>query len=190
MVQRLARGLLSLLGWRAELVWPAAPRGVLVVYPHTSNWDFFIGLLWRFATGFPTRWIGKDTIFRWPITGLLERLGGTPVNRRESTGLIAQLVAEFERRPWMWLAIAPEGTRARADRWRSGFYHLALAAKVPVGLAFIDYGARVLGVSTYIELRGDEEADLARMRAFYAGKTGKHPEQASEIRFRPGRGAR
>jgi 1-acyl-sn-glycerol-3-phosphate acyltransferase len=189
-VQRLARSLLALLGWRVELVWPTAPKGVMVVYPHTSNWDFFVGLLWRFATGFRARWIGKDTIFRWPVRGLLGRLGGIPVNRRQSTGLTGQLAAEFERRPWMWLVIAPEGTRSRTDHWKSGFYHLALAAKVPVGLAFIDYGARVLGVSTYVDLLGDEEADLARMRAFYAGKTGKHPDQAGEIRFRPDRTAR
>jgi 1-acyl-sn-glycerol-3-phosphate acyltransferase len=183
--QRLARAVLALLGWRAVLAWPIVPKGVVAVYPHTSNWDFFIGLLWRFATGFPVRFIGKDTIFRWPVRGLLERLGGTPVNRRESTGLVGQLAAEFERRPWIWLAVAPEGTRGRTDHWKSGFYRLALAAKVPVGLGFIDYGARELGVSTYLDLSGDEEADLARMRAFYAGKVGRHPAQAGEIRFRP-----
>ena len=156
-----------------------------MVYPHTSNWDFFVGLLWRFATGFHVRWIGKDTLFRWPIRGLLVRLGGMPVNRRESTGLIGQLAAEFARQPWMWLAIAPEGTRSYTDSIKSGFYHLALAAKVQVGLAFIDYGARVLGVSTYVDLSGDPDADLARMRAFYAGKVGKRPELAGELRFRP-----
>jgi 1-acyl-sn-glycerol-3-phosphate acyltransferase len=159
---------------------------VLAVYPHTSNWDFFIGLLWRFATGFHVRWIGKDTLFRWPIRGLLVRLGGTPANRRESTGLIGQLAEEFARQPWMWLAIAPEGTRSYTGRWKSGFYRVALAAKVPVGLAFIDYRARLVGLTTYLELTGGEEEDLRRIRAVYAGKTGRRPALASEIRFHAG----
>jgi len=181
-----ARRLLALRGWRVAITPPPVPRCVIIVYPHTSNWDFVIGYLARLAAGLPLQWIGKDTLFRWPVAGLFRRMGGVPVDRRRPTGLIGQLAGELERSDRMWLALAPEGTRARTDHWKSGFYHLALAAKVPVGLAFIDYRTRVVGLDTYLTMSGDEEADLARIRAFYAGKTGKHPEQASDIRLRPG----
>jgi 1-acyl-sn-glycerol-3-phosphate acyltransferase len=177
--------LLRLLGWRVEVVWPPVPRCVIVVYPHTSNWDFVVGYLAKLAAGLPAHFVGKDTIFRGPFAPVLRRMGGIPVNRREATGLIAQLVREFERRPRMWLAIAPEGTRRWVDRWKSGFYHLALAARVPVGLAYLDYRARVVGLTEYLDLTGDEEADLDRIRRAYAGKVGRHPEQAGEIRLRP-----
>jgi 1-acyl-sn-glycerol-3-phosphate acyltransferase len=180
-----ARRLLALRGWRVEITPPPVPRCVIIVYPHTSNWDFPIGYLARLAADLPVQWIGKDTLFRWPVAGLLRRMGGVPVDRRRPTGLIGQLAGELERSDRMWLALAPEGTRARTDHWKSGFYRLALKAKVPVGLAFIDYRTRLVGLDTYLTLSGDEEADLARIREVYAGKAGKHPEQASDIRLLP-----
>lgn len=183
-VQRLARGVLAALGWRVDVAWPPVPRCVIVVYPHTSNWDFVIGYLARLAAGLPVRWIGKDTLFRWPVAGLFRRMGGIPVNRRAPSGLTAQLVRALETEETLWLAIAPEGTRAHTDHWRSGFYRLALAAKVPVGLAYIDYRAREVGLTTYLTLSGDEAADLARIRAAYEGHVGKYPANAGEIRFR------
>jgi 1-acyl-sn-glycerol-3-phosphate acyltransferase len=114
-------------------------------------------------------------------------MGGMPVNRSEPAGLIDDLARELSRRPRMWLAIAPEGTRRYVDHWKSGFYRLAREAEVPVGLAYIDYRARVVGLETWLSLTGDEETDLDRIRAAYAGKVGKHPAQASAIRFRPER---
>jgi 1-acyl-sn-glycerol-3-phosphate acyltransferase len=182
---RLAGWILALVGWRVEVVWPPSPKCVIAVYPHTSNWDFVVGYLAKLAVGLPAHFVGKDTIFRGPFDRILRRMGGIPVNRREPTGLVGQLAREFERRSWMWLAIAPEGTRKHVDHWKSGFYHLALAAKVPVGLAYLDYGARVVGLTEFLALSGDEEADLRRIREVYAGKKGRHPEQAGEIRLRP-----
>src|SRR6266478_290586 len=111
-VQRTARWLLALAGWSVELPWPPEPRGIIVVYPHTSNWEFVVGMLALLATGLPAQWVGKDTLFRWPFGRLLRCLGGIPVNRREHSGCIEQLAAEFRHRSWMWLAIAP----ARAHR--------------------------------------------------------------------------
>lgn len=184
LVQRTARWLLALAGWSVDLPWPPEPRGIIVVYPHTSNWDFVVGMLALLATGLPAQWVAKDTLFRWPFGRLLRCLGGIPVNRREHTGFIEQLAAEFRRRPWMWLALAPEGTRARTEHWKSGFYHLALAAGVPVGLGFLDYGRRVAGVTSWLSLSGDQGQDLARIRAFYADKSGLHPALAGKIRLR------
>jgi 1-acyl-sn-glycerol-3-phosphate acyltransferase len=183
-VQRAARWLLAFGGWSVDIPWPPDPRGIIVVYPHTSNWDFVVGILALLASGLPAQWVAKDTIFRWPFGRLLRYLGGIPVNRRERTGFIEQLAAEFRRRPWMWLALAPEGTRARTDYWKSGFYHLAFAAGVPVGLGFLDYGRRVAGVTSWLSLSGDKDKDLARIRAFYADKSGRYPALAGEIRLR------
>jgi 1-acyl-sn-glycerol-3-phosphate acyltransferase len=112
-------------------------------------------------------------------------MGGIPVNRREPTGLIAQLQREFEGRDWMWLAIAPEGTRSHVTHWKSGFYRLALAAGVPVGLAFIDYRTRRVGLREYVTLTGDRVGDMERIREVYAGKVGKRPGMAGEIRLEP-----
>jgi 1-acyl-sn-glycerol-3-phosphate acyltransferase len=179
----LARRLLALLGWRVEIVPPPGPRCVIVVYPHTSNWDFVIGYLAKVAAELPLEWIGKDTLFRGPFDALFRRMGGIPVNRRAPAGFVEQLAREFERRPRMWLAIAPEGTRAYTDRWRSGFYRLALAARVPIGIGFIDWRTRVVGITPYLELTGDEAADMERIRAAYAGKVGKHPASAGAIRL-------
>ncbi len=185
-MRSIARGVLSLCGWRADLAWPPVEKCILLVYPHTSNWDFFYGYFAKLAIGLPTYWIAKDSLFRWPVAGLLRWMGGIPVNRREPTGAVRQLAREFERRSRFWVAITPEGTRSYTARWKSGFYRLALAANVPVGLAFIDYSARVVGLTTYLTLTGDEEADLERIREAYAGKVARRPEAAGAIRFRGG----
>jgi 1-acyl-sn-glycerol-3-phosphate acyltransferase len=159
------------------------PRGVLIVYPHTSNWDFPLGVLARGAMGLPLSWIGKHTLFRWPLAPLLRWLGGTPVNRGAPGRLIEELTEALRSREWMWLALSPEGTRRRLDHWRSGFYRLARAAQVPVGLGFIDFATRRIGVLGYLTLTGDEAADMTRIAAAYAGLRGKRPEQASPIRL-------
>ena len=182
--RRAALALLRLCGWRSVLVWPAEPRGVIIVYPHTSNWDFIIGMLFRIGHGLPANWIGKAEMFPQPFAGLLKRLGGIPVDRRRATGFLDALLEEFRRRDWIWVAIAPEGTRSRADHLKSGFYQLAVAAGVPVALGYIDYGSRTVGIDTYLRMSGDRDADLARIRDFYADKRGRRPELAGQLRFR------
>jgi len=157
---------------------------VILIYPHTSNWDFPIGVLFRIGYGLPASWVGKVEMFRPPFGGLLRRIGGVPLDRGRSKGFLEAMLAEFARRDWIWVAIAAEGTRSHTDHLKSGFYHLALAADVPVALGYIDYGARKVGVDTYLRMTGDPEADLARLRAFYRGKRGRRPELSGDIRFR------
>jgi 1-acyl-sn-glycerol-3-phosphate acyltransferase len=181
---RLCRALLRLLGWRVSLVWPPAPKAVVIVYPHTSNWDFIIGILARFAIAIPIGFVGKDTLFRPPFGALFRRLGGIPVNRRRSTGFVDGLIEAFARADSLYLAIAPEGTRSKVDHWKSGFYRVAVAAGVPLGLAFIDYARREVGVEHWLTLTGNEAEDLARIRACYSGKRGKSPDEEGSIRFR------
>jgi 1-acyl-sn-glycerol-3-phosphate acyltransferase len=179
------RAVLALFGWRLEVTLPEGPKGIIIVYPHTSNWDFPIGYLAKLALRLPLRWAGKDSLFVGPFGAMFRWMGGIPVNRRASTGFIGALVREFETRAWMWLALAPEGTRKHTDHLKSGFWHLALAAKVPVGLAYIDWGEKVVGLHRYVQMTGDEAADLAVIRAEYQGKRGRRPGNESELRFLP-----
>lgn len=184
----LARLLLRVAGWRLVLVPPPGPKGVVMVYPHTSNWDFPLGVLVRSASGLRISYVAKDSLFRTPFGALFRWLGGIPVNRRVSTGFIGQLVRRFAEAERLLIAIAPEGTRRHVPHLKSGFYHLAVQAGVPLGLAYFDYSRREVGIGAWITLSGDAERDLATIRDFYAGRKGLHPENAGEIRFGEGRG--
>jgi 1-acyl-sn-glycerol-3-phosphate acyltransferase len=183
-LSRLSRTLLGLAGWRVVLVPPPLPKAVVIVYPHTSNWDFVVGILARAAIAMPIRFVGKDSLFRPPFGALFRWLGGIPVNRRERTGFVGGLVEAFGNSDTLFLAIAPEGTRAKTDHWKSGFYRVALAARVPLGLAFIDYARREVGIEHWLTPDGNEAEDLARIRAAYSGKRGKWPDKEGGIRFR------
>ena len=170
------------------LAQPFPAKCVVVFYPHTSNWDFPAGLLAKWAMGINFRWAGKDSLFATPLAPLWRRWGGIPVNRRERTGFIAEMQAQFAAHDDFRLVIAPEGTRGRAEHWKSGFWHLARAANVPVALAFIDYARRETGVGAYLAPSDDAKADLAKIAAFYADKTARWPELAGPIRFPEERG--
>lgn len=180
-----ALSLLRLAGWRIDLPPPEAAKVLLIVYPHTSNWDFPLGLLARWACGWPVRWIGKHTIFVGPFKRLLQGWGGIPVNRAAAGGFIETLAADIRRRDALILAMAPEGTRRRLDHWKSGFLRLAHAADMELGLAYIDFATRTVGIREYMPLSGDDTADMARIARAYEGVVGYHPALASPIRLRP-----
>ncbi len=184
MAGQLAAFILGLLGWRTVYVPPPGPKSVVIVYPHTSNWDFPLGVLFRARYRMTASWAGKDTLFRWPLKALFLRLGGVPINRREHTGMVDQLVTVFATHDKFCLCIAPEGTRSKSGHWKTGFYRLAQTVGVPVGLGFIDYGSKRMGIDRWIRLSGNEENDLAMVRMFYADKAGRHPEKSGDIRFR------
>lgn len=184
MTARLAGWLLRLLGWRSVFAAPPGPKSVVLVYPHTSNWDFPLGMLFRAKHRFTINWAGKDSLFRWPLKRAFLWLGGVPINRREHTGMVAQLAEAFAQRASFHFCITPEGTRSRTDHLKSGFYRLAIKAGVPVGLGFIDYRSKRLGVERWITLSGDADRDLALLRSYYADKTALYPEKAGDIRFR------
>ena len=182
MGQWLSRFILRLLGW-SLLDLPARPaRAVLVVYPHTSNWDFPLGVLFTAAVGLNVRWAGKDALFRGPLGPYMRWLGGIAINRREPAGIVERLAAALEREPFL-LAITPEGTRSLRPGWKSGFYRIARKTGLPVLLATIDYGGRRIGLIDGFELTGDEAADMARIAAAYRDCRGRRPELASPIRF-------
>ncbi|QYF93391.1 1-acyl-sn-glycerol-3-phosphate acyltransferase [Massilia sp. PAMC28688] len=179
--QRLALGLLQLFGWRVRYKPLPGPHGVAIVYPHTSNWDFVIGLLGKWALGLPFRWLGKESLFAGPWAGIMRAWGGVAVERSAATGATQRLAEKMHASDWFWLALAPEGTRSYKPHWRSGFYHLALAARVPVVLVYFDYGRKELGVVDVVRLTGDQQADMASIAAAYQGRTGFHPELACPV---------
>ncbi|MDN3919874.1 1-acyl-sn-glycerol-3-phosphate acyltransferase [Roseateles violae] len=186
----LARALLRLFGWRLQFDGLPAAQGVIFVYPHTSNWDFVVGLLAKWALGLRLRFWAKDSLFRVPLFGAWVRwLGGVAVDRSSSRGLVADTARQMqqarERGEIFWLAAAPEGSRSLTGGWRSGAYQVALQAQVPVGLAYFDFKTRTVGLHSFVQLGGEIDADFALMAEQLAGRQGKRPELASPIRLRP-----
>ena len=180
----LAYTLLRILGWRFDGVVPPDPKFVAIGAPHTSNWDFvvFLGLLWHFRLN--ARYLGKDTLFRWPLGVLMRKLGGIPVDRDRSDGVVEAATAAFDLTDSMILAIAPESTRGYMPYWRSGFYRIALAAGVPVLPAYIDRIAKRAGLGDTIRLTGDAVHDMTRIRSYYAAVMATPPERMGPIRLR------
>lgn len=180
----LASMLLKLFGWRAEGSLADLPKCVLIVAPHTSNWDFLVMLALAVALRIKATWMGKHTLFRPPFGWLMRRLGGLPIDRGTRHNVVEQAVESFRARDRLVLAILPEGTRKRTPYWKSGFYHIAMGAKVPIALAYADYRRKVGGIGRVIVPSGDVDADMALIRDFYSGMTGKRPDQFGEIRLK------
>jgi 1-acyl-sn-glycerol-3-phosphate acyltransferase len=184
----LARSLLRLAGWQVMFDGLPARQGVLIVYPHTSNWDFVIGVLCKWAIGIPLAFWGKDSLFHIPMFGRwLRWIGGVPVDRHNPHGAVGSMVNRFavarERGAFLWLALSPEGTRSYRDSWRSGFYQVALQAEVPLALAYFDYAERRVGVDSFIRLTGDAERDMATIEDRLGQRRGCRPHLAAPVRL-------
>jgi 1-acyl-sn-glycerol-3-phosphate acyltransferase len=179
--QYLARAILKMIGWEATGAFPDLPKFVLVGAPHTSNWDFVFTMLLMYAKGVRFNWIGKDSLFRWPVARLLRRLGGIPVKRDRKTNFVGQMVEIFDRSTHLIIAISPEGTRSLVTRWKTGFYYISLGAQVPLVLGFVDYRRREVGVGPTVHPSADIEATFTELREFYSDKTGKYPHKQGQI---------
>lgn len=182
--QKSAHALMGLLGWRIEVQLPAQPKCVLIGAPHTSNWDFFVMLMIRACAGVPFNFVGKAELFRGPMGWLMRKLGGIPVDRKRSTNLVGQIVETFKQRQQMMLVITPEATRSRSEFWKSGFYHIARQAGVPIALGFVDFSRRQAGIGPCFMPSGDMEKDMQIIRDFYADKVGKFPRNQGPVRLR------
>jgi 1-acyl-sn-glycerol-3-phosphate acyltransferase len=177
-------GFLRLFGWRVEGALPGGlAKAVVVAAPHTSGWDLPFMLAVAFVLGIRPSWLGKRELFRWPFGWCMRVLGGIPVDRGRRTNLVEQAVERFAAAGRLFLVIPPSGTRSRAAHWKSGFYRIARGARVPVVCAFLDYGRKAGGVGPVFEPTGDTDADMRRLRSFYAGVRGKYPELATPIRL-------
>lgn len=185
----LARALLRWIGWRFEFAGLPALQGVMVVYPHTSNWDFFIAMLLKSAIGMPVQFWSKDVLFRIPLFGSwLRWVGGVPLRRTAAHGVVQQMVELIKQKKnsgeYFWLALTPEGTRRYTAGWRSGFYRVALEADVPLGVAALDYSRKLLVCREFIRLTGDEARDMQRIAAALEGCRGLRSALAAPIRLR------
>jgi 1-acyl-sn-glycerol-3-phosphate acyltransferase len=166
---------LRALGWRFEGRVPDVGRCVAIVAPHTSNWDFVVGLAGLFALGLDVRWLGKHTIFKRPFRRLLRWTGGIPVDRAAAGGVVAT-AARLLTHERMFLAIAPEGTRRRVDRWKTGFYRIAESAGVPIVPIVFDWSVRTVRFAGLFHPTGDLEADLAVLHTHYSSEMACKPE--------------
>ena len=162
-------------GWRAHGVVPSPRKFVLIAAPHTSNWDFlyFVGLTEEL--GFMPHFMAKQSLFRWPWKNFLLDMGGVPVDRSLNRNYVQAMIDEFNVRKEFMLTIAPEGTRGTVRAWKTGFYHIAMGAKVPIVVGMMDYPSKTGGLGPAIWPTGDYAADMKKVAEIYATVTPKHP---------------
>ena len=190
----LARAILRLFGWRVVCHGLPARQGVVMVYPHTSNWDFPVGVLTKWSLGFELKFWAKDSLFRLPVIGhWMRAIGGVAINRRSANGMVGDTVRQMREAKAadrsFWLIVAPEGTRGYVDHWKSGAYHVAVQAEVPVGLASFDFATKQVLFTDFVEVSGDADQDFALFAQVLRGRQGKRPDQAGLIRLKPNEGA-
>ncbi len=173
--------LLRLLGWRLDIHMPNLPKFVVIVVPHTTNWEFVIGISAVFVMQLRVNWWVKHTVARWPFKGIVTWLGGIPINRGAAQGMVEQTVEAFRTRPQLVLGLTPEGTRKRVEKWKKGFYYVACKAGVPIVLAYMDYARKVVAIGPVIWPSGDYTSDTAKMLEFYRTVTPRHPENYSGL---------
>lgn len=164
------------MGWRFDGTLPETPKFIAIGAPHTSNWDFVVAMSALMALGLRLHWMGKHTLFRPPFGGVMRWMGGVPVDRDATRGVVEQLVDEFERRDRFLLGIAPEGTRSRVTTWKTGFYRIARGARVPILPVGLDWSTRAIRLGDLFTPTGDMEADIQHLRAWFAPIVGKRPE--------------
>jgi len=182
--QWIGKAFLRVAGWKTEGERPAADRYVIIAAPHTSNWDMPFMLAMAFVYDIPVRWMGKHTLFKAPFASFFKRLGGIPIVRHRPGGVVGQMVEHFENNDSLVLMVPAEGTRSHVDYWKSGFYHIARGADVPVVLSYLDVSKKVGGIGPALALTGDFGADMDKIREFYSGMQGFRPENIGVIRLR------
>lgn len=174
-----SEGFLRMTGWRVEGALPAhAEKSVLIAAPHSSNWDLPYTLMVSFALNLNVRWMGKHTLFWGPFGPIMRWLGGIAVNRTQANNLVALSAERIQQHLGpIQLIVPPEGTRSKTRYWKTGFYHIARTAEVPIIMAYMDYGRKISGLGPVFHPTGDVEADMGHIKAFYAPIQGKNPHQ-------------
>lgn len=184
MLARFSHWLLRRLGWSIHVDLPDVKKYVVIAAPHTSNWDFLIGILAAWTIELKASWLGKHSLFHWPLGWYFRRIGGIPVRRDGGQNYIRQMTDLFGRADRLVLALAPEGTRSKTDHWRTGFHAIARAAGVPIMMAWFNYPLKQIGMGGLFYPSDDIEADFERIREFYKDKRGKNPAKESLIQVR------
>lgn len=161
-------------GWKVRGQLPDLKKYVIIMAPHTSNWDFMIALFARSITRVNSRYMAKESLFRPPLGWLFKALGGYPVDRSKSTRLVDKVISIFEKEEHFIVALAPEGTRKKVKEWKSGFYYIAFGAGVPIVMTAFDYSRKEFCISSPLYPSGNYESDRVTVRQFYADKKGKN----------------
>ena len=175
---------LRVAGWKTVGEMPASPYAVFIASPHTSNWDLPFALAVAWAMDIRISWAGKSSLFRFPFAGFMRWLGGISVERSKRDNQVEKIAQAMRAADKMYLVVAPSGTRSKRDQWKSGFYHIAKAANVPILLAFLDYERKEGGLGPLVYASDDVAHDMGQIRAFYADKRGKHPAQETVPRLK------
>jgi len=163
-------------GWRIAGNIPDVPKYVLIVAPHTSNWDFFHGFCAYLVLRLDNTWLAKHTVFFWPLGILARAFGGMPIDRARGSNVVRLCVAEFARREKISITITPEGTRSRVQEWKLGFYYIATEAGVPIVPVALNYAQRLIMIMPPFAPTGDAAADLPKIKALYSAEMARHPE--------------
>ncbi|MFN8614016.1 MAG: 1-acyl-sn-glycerol-3-phosphate acyltransferase [Vulcanimicrobiota bacterium] len=184
-IYRLALIFMRALGWKFEGPQPVQKKFVLLGAPHTSNWDFLLTLALIGHFRLPLRYMVKNQVFRWPWAGLLKSLGAIPIDRSRRVNVVESTIEALKTYDQIVIGILPEGTRKRTEYWKSGFYHIAHGAGVPVVLARVDAASKTLRLGESFLLSGDVEADMAKIADFYKGVTAIYPDCFGPVRLKP-----
>lgn len=168
-------------GWRIEGQLPDIPKFVMIAAPHTSNWDLPLMLFVAIIMKAKIYWMGKASIFRWPFGRIARWIGGIPVDRSKSNNVVQTSIQQFKEMDQLILTVPPSGTRKKVMYWKSGFYHIANGANVPILLGFMDYRRKVGGAGPLIYPTGDIETDMKIITDFYSTVTGKYPEKMKKV---------
>jgi len=163
-------------GWSFEGRIPDVPKMVLIVAPHTSNWDFLTGLWAKLALQLKASFLGKHTLFWWPFGVFLRAIGGIPIDRSRAHGVTEDAVRALRDGEGMVLVIAPEGTRSKTERWKSGFHRIAVAAGVPILVVAFDYGKKVIRLGPLVHPTQSYDEDLRTILSHYSAEMALHPE--------------
>jgi 1-acyl-sn-glycerol-3-phosphate acyltransferase len=177
----ISRFILKILGWKVINELPDDKKYMLIAAPHTSNWDFPLGLLVKFSEKVKLNYLGKGALFDSPFGWFFRALGGIPVYRKKRLNMVDQMVQAFNERDEMILAMSPEGTRSYLDYWKSGFYHIAHKAGVPIAMGTLDFGNKQVRLGNSFMPTGDIQEDMKIIRAFFEGVKGKKPENQGPI---------
>lgn len=169
---------LKLTGWKIQGQLPSEKKFVVIAAPHTSNWDLPYMLFFAFYFRTKAYWMGKQSIFKWPFKTICRWMGGIPIDRSKANNVVGQSVETFHRHEELVMVIPPTGTRKRVLKWKTGFYYIALQAKVPIALGFLDYKKKIGGFGPLFYPTGDIKTDMVEIMTFYEGITGKYPEHS------------
>ncbi|MEP6618318.1 MAG: 1-acyl-sn-glycerol-3-phosphate acyltransferase [bacterium] len=174
-LQAIGRSVLGAWQWRIVGALPELPKFVIIVAPHTSNWDFPVGVFAMFALDVRIHWFGKESLFRSPLGWIFRRLDGRPVRRDAPEGVVTEMADIVRGEPQFLLALAPEGTRKPVAQWRSGFYHIAHAAEVPIVPVWFDWSRHEIGIGAPMCTSGNVATDLTILQSFYRPEMGRDP---------------